>query len=138
MCKETKSVTEFYKHPWNKDGIASRCKKCAYAAHRAAHRAARRADPAKFMRQWRVRAYGTDGENLLTSQENRCAICERVLVLGAGTRNKSVANLDHCHKTGIVRGWLCSDCNRGLGAFKDNIYVLLKAADYLRRQEIFL
>ncbi len=43
--------------------------------------------------------------------------------------------LDHCHTTGIFRGWLCSSCNRGLGLLGDNIPV---AIERLRKyQSIF-
>jgi hypothetical protein len=39
--------------------------------------------------------------------------------------------IDHCHKTGKIRGLLCKNCNQGLGQFKDNIDLLLSAAKYL-------
>ena len=35
--------------------------------------------------------------------------------------------LDHCHKTMEVRGLLCSNCNIGLGQFKDNPKLLESA-----------
>jgi len=41
--------------------------------------------------------------------------------------------LDHCHETGVFRGWLCRTCNSGLGQFKDNVVILEKAAEYLRK-----
>lgn len=39
--------------------------------------------------------------------------------------------VDHCHKTGVVRGMLCRNCNFGLGLFQDNSELLRKAASYL-------
>lgn len=39
--------------------------------------------------------------------------------------------LDHSHETGRLRGILCLNCNVGLGHFKDDKQVLLKAADYV-------
>jgi hypothetical protein len=40
--------------------------------------------------------------------------------------------IDHCHKTGKIRGLLCDTCNKGLGLFYDNIDLMQKAIDYLR------
>lgn len=42
---------------------------------------------------------------------------------------------DHWHagpKTGMVRGWICSACNTGLGFFYDSPEALVTAAEYLR------
>ncbi len=39
--------------------------------------------------------------------------------------------VDHCHKTGSVRGALCSECNLGLGKFKDDPQLLEFARIYL-------
>lgn len=44
-------------------------------------------------------------------------------------------HVDHDHKTGLVRGMLCVDCNVGLGRFKDNAEALRRAADYVGRLE---
>lgn len=40
-------------------------------------------------------------------------------------------SIDHCHKTGKFRGWLCDNCNTGLARFKDNPISLQKAINYL-------
>lgn len=42
-------------------------------------------------------------------------------------------NIDHCHKTGVVRGLLCNGCNRALGFINDNPATARKLADYLER-----
>lgn len=39
---------------------------------------------------------------------------------------------DHCHKTGDIRGLLCSPCNRALGALGDSEEGLQRALTYLR------
>ena len=39
---------------------------------------------------------------------------------------------DHDHKTGLTRGFICLSCNLGLGCFKDNKDVLLRASLYLK------
>jgi hypothetical protein len=45
------------------------------------------------------------------------------------------AVLDHSHKTGLFRGWLCNSCNSGLGQFGDDIELLQKAIDYLKKND---
>jgi hypothetical protein len=44
-----------------------------------------------------------------------------------------VLDVDHDHKTGLIRGLLCHACNKALGLFKDNTTSLLKAIQYLKR-----
>ena len=39
--------------------------------------------------------------------------------------------LDHCHITGKVRGYLCLCCNTGMGKFYDNPELMLRAVDYI-------
>ena len=41
-------------------------------------------------------------------------------------------HLDHCHKTGIARGILCSGCNLALGHAKDDIKRLEGLIVYLK------
>jgi len=43
-------------------------------------------------------------------------------------------HLDHDHGTGAIRGFLCIDCNHGLGKFKDDPAMLLRAIVYLRQR----
>ena len=40
--------------------------------------------------------------------------------------------LDHCHKTNLFRGWLCNDCNTGIGKLGDDITSLERAVKYLK------
>jgi hypothetical protein len=51
-------------------------------------------------------------ENMLSAQGNKCAICSIELT---GEKKTTKPNVDHCHKTGVVRGILCGVCNTGLG-----------------------
>ena len=39
---------------------------------------------------------------------------------------------DHNHKTYKFRGWLCNNCNSGMGRFGDEIENLEQAIKYLR------
>lgn len=50
----------------------------------------------------------------------------------ASTKPRAAWVLDHDHATGKFRGYLCQNCNSGLGKFKDNPITLLKAVEYLQ------
>lgn len=65
-------------------------------------------------------------EDLIQKQQNKCAICSSSSAGGRGSWH-----VDHDHVTGKVRGLLCHCCNTGLGLFKDNKNLLLKAKEYL-------
>lgn len=85
------------------------------------------------MRRHSIRALGTTSEvieQMNRKQKGRCAICGN----RPSVKNGRVMNLhiDHCHKTGKVRGLLCGACNSGLGMFKDSPKLLLEAVAYLR------
>lgn len=64
---------------------------------------------------------------ILAKQGGGCAICNSK----EGDRRGWRLHVDHCHRTGKVRGLLCSACNIGLGKFKDNADRLARAIEYL-------
>jgi hypothetical protein len=64
---------------------------------------------------------------LKRKQNHCCAICKKDLEAGKKT------HVDHDHFTLKVRGILCSNCNLGLGMFKDNPEYLENAITYLQR-----
>jgi hypothetical protein len=79
-------------------------------------------------RRTRMRALGLtipQFEEMELRQGGVCKICG-----GISTAGRRLA-VDHCHKTKIVRGLLCHNCNSALGLFKDNPSLLLQAALYL-------
>jgi hypothetical protein len=41
--------------------------------------------------------------------------------------------LDHCHTTELIRGWLCSNCNTGIGKLGDNLIGLRRSLVYFLR-----
>src|SRR5712691_2192430 len=76
------------------------------------------------------RKYGIsleDYERLLALQNGACAICRR--------KSDRMLCVDHCHKTGRVRGLLCHKCNAGLGCYDDDPSFMRAAAAYLERCE---
>lgn len=50
---------------------------------------------------------------------------------GVKSTRRTPWRLDHCHETNTFRGFLCSNCNTGLGLFKDDPAILQNAIDYL-------
>ncbi len=54
---------------------------------------------------------------------------------GKPPNGKGCMHLDHCHRTGEFRGWLCFQCNSGIGALGDNVAGLARAIVYLSRSE---
>jgi hypothetical protein len=64
---------------------------------------------------------------IVEAQNGKCAIC---LIPFEKLKSRFVC-IDHCHTTGKVRGVLCSNCNVGLGKFKDDKDTLLRAVAYL-------
>jgi len=69
---------------------------------------------------------------LLQSQSNLCAICRLPQRPFKSARS---LYLDHCHTTGKHREFLCSDCNSGLGFFKDNTELMNVAIKYLLKHK---
>ena len=70
--------------------------------------------------------YGLTAEQyaaLLDHQGGACAIC-------GGVRRYRL-NVDHDHRTGLVRGLTCRRCNKLLRDVRDDRIVLRMAADYL-------
>ena len=67
-----------------------------------------------------------------SEQNGKCAICNGD-EKSVDRRTQKIRRMavDHCHKTGKIRGLLCSSCNRGLGYFKDSIQSLQTAINYL-------
>lgn len=121
-CGEVKPLSEFHRKTGRKDGRSSTCKRCVNDRVRPYD--------ADTNRDKKLRkAYGItleDYSRILNDQGGGCAICgSSVDVAG---RKLAV---DHCHSTGMVRGILCSHCNRGLGFFRDDPERLRAAIRYL-------
>lgn len=82
-------------------------------------------------RNYKRRAKGWGGgkkqwDEMFDNQGRVCAICK------SDDPNSLIGwQLDHCHKTKVVRFILCTHCNRGLGGFKDDPDLMRIAADVL-------
>lgn len=71
-----------------------------------------------------------DYKNLLTAQNNKCAICNT-----DQSKLKKELAVDHNHNTGKVRGLLCNRCNSALGLLGDSKDTVIKAHEYLIRNQ---
>lgn len=65
-------------------------------------------------------------QEIYEAQGGRCFICRRARGL------KKKLSVDHCHKTGMVRGLLCQPCNKMLGHLRDDVETSQRIIDYLR------
>jgi hypothetical protein len=79
-----------------------------------------------------VKLLGAEKKKMMKIKPNKffvCPICEK------GSIPDITANLviDHNHENGIAREWLCDSCNTGLGRFKDNVELLERAINYLKK-----
>lgn len=110
VCGKPKPLSDYY---FRKDSNSYRteCKKCALEKARLRTTGW---SPEEYERQWCI-------------QEGKCAICGCTLNSSRYTK----ASADHDHKTGKLRGILCSNCNTAIGLMKENPYRLECAIRYL-------
>jgi Recombination endonuclease VII len=155
-CHSVKLLTEFNKDKAHSDGFYSQCKKCRHLARekliseigKEANRKIEKerldkhlSNPKNAIKlqetSWkRLNIIFTvnDYNTMLEKQNGVCAACHKPETR-VDYRNGKVSKLavDHCHKTGKVRGLLCHKCNSGIGLFNENIELMLKALEYLKR-----
>ena len=160
-CKQEKSKIEFYADDRYSNGFTPWCKDCANdyrrkwrqtpkgkesqrranvqyvqkngqsEKSREYHRLYKKGRQGKIaqLRSWLKNLYNItleEYEELDKRQNSLCAICGQV--------NKSGNRLgvDHCHKTGRVRGLLCFRCNTALGLLDDSSTWVFNMLNYLR------
>lgn len=66
-----------------------------------------------------------DYDTMMQFQDGLCYICKQ-------PPKKVRLAVDHCHKTGLIRGLLCAFCNRAIAVFRDNEERLQRAVEYLK------
>lgn len=127
-CRKPHPVARFSKCSRSPDGLQQWCKQAQKdwlvsnrekrkAQQRRWYAAQRNSAPEAFQKRSRLRKYGLsvdEFEAMWVSQGGRCSACHDVLVDGPAT------HIDHCHKTGVVRGILCRSCNVALGQLGDD------------------
>lgn len=139
----TKCLSPLTEENWvvnksKKRGFRERCRKCHKEDVKDYRKKLKVNFPVKFKKQNRdvalrriLRNFGVtinEYEMLLLKQKGVCAICKEE------ERGKNLA-VDHDHKTGRVRGLLCSRCNTVLGRVEDRVDLLKNMISYLQTQE---
>lgn len=134
-CKLEKPITEFYPRKDRPGKFIANCKKCSKINNR-------RYRDKEYRKKWAasyyqrnkhkigLKKYGLsveDYDTKLKSQDQACAICKR--------QDNSRLFVDHCHKTGQIRGLLCSSCNFLLGHANESKQILLNSVEYLSKYE---
>jgi Recombination endonuclease VII len=82
-----------------------------------------------YAQRSRLSKYGltpADYERMVAERQGRCDGC-------SGTNGGRSLVVDHCHKSGKVRGLLCYSCNQALSLIQDSAETLLRLAEYLGR-----
>jgi Recombination endonuclease VII len=74
-----------------------------------------------------------DFDAMFVKQNKCCAICLKDLSDSA--LMERYTHVDHCHRTGVVRGILCTGCNFTLGHCKDSVVILENCIKYLENGE---
>lgn len=118
MCKDCGP----YAHPRPTPYPGPRC-----ATH---HRERKRATRAAAHEARVERVYGLKPgqyEAINEVQDGCCYICQRA------TGKSKKLSVDHDHKTGYVRGLLCTTCNNMLGHARDDKEFFVRAIDYLKK-----
>jgi hypothetical protein len=119
-CSTMKPLSDFA--TTERDGVfvrrASQCKECVSRIWTTRHR---------------PRKYGLTPEQLESMSVragHACEICRKT-ESEIGKR----LSIDHCHRTGAVRGLLCDSCNHTLGKMRESPELLERAAAYLRERQ---
>lgn len=98
------------------------------------NRAHRQANPDVYRDRELRKSFGIgldDYNRMLKEQNGVCAICKKPETLVNHGRVMPLP-VDHCHKTGKIRGLLCAHCNHAIGKFDDDVALLESAISYLK------
>ena len=118
-CQRHQSMSAFGRNATTADGLTTYCRPCHNAAGREALERKGGARDYHLRRRYGLTSQRVD--ELIAAQGGLCAVC----------KVRPPEHVDHDHKTGRVRGVLCSGCNQGLGNFRDDTAALRAAIDYL-------
>ncbi len=138
-CLEVKEPSDFFRlYRRSCVRLQSICKECQVKSHKDYCERTK-----ENRRIWKRRSdlkkkYGISIEQyqeMLVKQEFACAVCKEPEKYSTSANCDPILAVDHCHSTNKVRGLLCSQCNQGIGKFKDSIELLEAAISYLKDNE---
>ena len=141
VCEIPKTIDCFYKRTASPDGYATQCKTCDNKKRSAWKKANPEANQKSNRNNQLLKRYGItfdEYESMLDAQGGKCGICgtKENYSGHTGYRKDWSWSVDHCHKTGKVRGLLCNNSNRALGLFKDEVNTLKSAISWLDVQDV--
>ena len=128
-CGQSLSLDQFHKNKRQADGFQSSCKIC----HGEANKRSAKKNPDTAKRAALKYCFGMTLEKfaeLEAKQNGLCAICFKPETRTHKGKTWRLS-VDHCHKTGKVRGLLCAACNLMIGKARDEIAILESAISYL-------
>lgn len=136
-CHRRKHLSQFYRHQQLRHLFQSNCKSCCTVLKTIAWRRRSLIDKVRLQRKhrlWRMYRITPEQYNgLLIRQNKRCGICRTKSPRGKPNGIGIILfHVDHCHKTGKIRGLLCHHCNLGIGYFREKPRIFSAAAKYLR------
>jgi hypothetical protein len=137
-CQQVKPLSEFNRATKSKDGYQWHCNACRKLHNKARYKYDLEVNRSKNLK----RLYGMSPEEyqaMFTAQNGVCAVCgQPETSLDSRTRQVKNLQVDHCHKTGIVRALLCKECNNALGLLHDDperIRLLLNYVEFYQANE---
>jgi len=139
-CGKIISIVNFDKSSKRHNKLQIWCRRCMLTEKNASYYAYRKDAVRALAREYTLKSkYGlTLGayDLMLKGQNGVCAICGKKETQRSNKKGGiDSLRVDHNHKTGNVRGLLCSRCNFGISHFNDEIKLLEKAIDYLLKDQ---
>ncbi len=131
-CGEHKPLDDFYREYRRKEARRHECKSCANRRTTEYRKEVSRETRSRWNRNSALKRYGISEavyQEMLDLQDGMCAICGSPNSENSSNR----LHVDHDHKTGTVRGLLCTRCNPGIGMFCDDPELMRRAIKYLER-----
>jgi hypothetical protein len=141
-CNEVKLKTEFHKNPTKRIPYNAWCKECYKKYKEQVKEEYKYLEENNYSKEGQKRArlkyvYGLTSEDwnkMYSEQQGCCAICNTPETLLNKGLNKRLG-VDHCHRTGDIRGLLCDNCNLAIGMLGDDIELLKSAILYLQKYQ---